>query len=381
MKSLDWHAVCQRRLSRQHLRKPATRMQVAEVVGDLCGIQAQVITAAELAIGARVEGITQEDVRRELWEERTLVKTYGPRSTLHLLPANELSRWMAAMRARSALYESRPYEASGLEPGQAETLLKGIGEALDNRCLTRDELAHEVSDRVGSWARESLQSTWGIMLAPAAYEGLLCFGPSQGSKVTFVRAEQWVKGWKEVNPISALKGVTRRYLATYGPATYRDFGRWFALKPEDALSTITSLGEEVEEVDFEGLKAWVLSADLERWSRSGDREESNVRLLPQYETYVLGNGPRDRIVPEIAHKRIFSYGRGRYEGAVALPILLVDGVVSGIWERKMGSKSAKLRVEPFVELTSHQRTLLEAEAHRVGAFFGIEVELTLGRLD
>jgi Winged helix DNA-binding domain len=50
-------------------------------------------------LGARVAGVTQQDVREALWGERRLVKTYGPRGTLHLLPAGELPMWMAALQA------------------------------------------------------------------------------------------------------------------------------------------------------------------------------------------------------------------------------------------------------------------------------------------
>src|SRR6185369_5784463 len=107
-----------------------------------------------------------------------------------------------AMRARQFLRETRWYEGAGLEPGQAEALLQAIGEALDGRSLTREELAGEGGQRAGSWAREWLTSTWDSLLGPAAYTGLLCFGPSQGSKVTFVRADQWIGAgvWKELDP-------------------------------------------------------------------------------------------------------------------------------------------------------------------------------------
>src|SRR6476620_11421011 len=103
MKSLTWAEVCAHRLLRQHLVEPAPASDMAEMVGAVCGIQAQVITAAELAIGARVESVTQQDVREAIRERHSLVKTYGPRGTLHLLPAAELSLWMAAMRAREEL--------------------------------------------------------------------------------------------------------------------------------------------------------------------------------------------------------------------------------------------------------------------------------------
>ncbi len=60
------------------------------------GIQAQVMSAAELALGARVDGLTPQDVQSALWQERTLVKTWAMRGTLHLLAAHELPLYVAA---------------------------------------------------------------------------------------------------------------------------------------------------------------------------------------------------------------------------------------------------------------------------------------------
>jgi hypothetical protein len=262
-------------------------------------------------------------------------------------------------------------------PGQAEALLAGIAEALDGRCLTREELAAEVARRAGPWAKETLASTWGEMLAPAAYTGRLCFGPSQGSKVTFVRADQWAGTWADLDPEEALIEVSRRYLAAYGPATHQDFARWFWLKPAEARRVMESLAAELEEVEVEGHRAWMPARDADHnWPSS----EGSLLLLPQYDCYVLGAVPRDRVVPEAARKRIAGHGRGRFEGAVGLPVLLVDGVVAGMWERHTRGKRTELKVEPFAQLTPVQREQLDAEAARVGRFFGTEVSLTLGRL-
>ncbi|HEX8227727.1 MAG TPA: winged helix DNA-binding domain-containing protein [Chloroflexia bacterium] len=378
MRSLTWNEVCERRLRRQYLLERAPVSRMVDVVGAVCGAQAQIITAAELTIGARVNGVTQQDVREEIWERRSLIKTYGPRETLHLLPAGELPLWMAAMRARQSLKETQWYEASGLEPEQAEALLTGIGEALDGRCLTREELADEVAQRAGSWAKDRLASTWGELLAPAAYTGRLCFGPSRGSKVTFVRADQWAGTWEDLEPDAALVEVFRRYLRAYGPAAHQDFARWFWLKPQQARRLMDSIAGELEEVEVEGRTAYILAEDADT---TPAHEAGQVRLLPQYDCYVLGGVPRDRLVPEAARKRISGHGRGRLEGAVGLPVLLVDGMVAGIWERHVRSKRVELKVETFVELTAPQRVQLEAEAARIGDFLGLEAALVLGSLE
>ena len=58
-----------------------------------------------------------------------------------------------------------------------------------------------------------------MILKPVARRGLLCFGPSRGASVTFVKPQQWLGAWREVDPDEALLEVARRYLRAYGPAT------------------------------------------------------------------------------------------------------------------------------------------------------------------
>lgn len=378
MRSFTWEAACRRRLARQRLLAPAPAAQLVETARAVGGIQAQILSAAELAIGARVADSTRQDVQAALWEQHALVKTYGPRGTLHLLPADELPLWMAALQAAEALSGPPWYQRAGLEPSQADELLDAIGDALDGRCLTRKELADVVTSQVGEWARERLLSAWGELLAPAALAGKLCFGPGSGSQVTFVRADQWIGHWEQHDPYAALVELCRRYIATYGPATHQDIAHWFRLKPEQARGLMESLTAELEEVDFLGRRAWLLAADA--WDDPQEAGESSLWLLPQYDCYLLGCGPRGRIVPEVARPRVNTYGRGRFESATGLPVLLIDGAVAGIWERRRQGKATELRVESFVGLTARQHEQLEAEAARIGAFLGMTTALSLGVL-
>src|SRR6187455_1106442 len=99
MRELSWDEVRARRLDRHHLLEPAPRERLGEVVSEVGGIHAQVQGSAELQLAARVEGITQADVREALWERRELVKAWTLRGTLHLHPAGELALWLSARRA------------------------------------------------------------------------------------------------------------------------------------------------------------------------------------------------------------------------------------------------------------------------------------------
>lgn len=380
LRTVSWDQVCAWRLARQRLAEPAPAARMVETVAALGGVQAQILSAAELAVGARVEGVTRQDVQAELWERRGLVKTWSIRGTLHLLPAGELPLWMAAVRATPDWRSGRWHELRGFSRAQADTVLAAVGEVLDGRRLTREEIAVEVGGRVGDWARELLLSGWGTMLQPAAYAGLLSFGPSQGAKVTFVRPDQWTGRWSEVDEDAALAEVARRYLAAYGPAPHQDLARWLGLRPPDARGLLASLGDEAEQVGVEGRRAWLLAADAEDAAGWTGSARGTLHLVPQYDTYVLGCGPRDRLVPEAARPRIREHGRGRFEGPVAHSILLLDGVVAGMWERRRRARTVELRVEPFTALSAAQRRRLDAEADRVGAFLGAPAALVIGTL-
>lgn len=375
--SYSWDRVIGRRLGRTFLESPAPVGQLTAVASAVCGLQAQILTAAELALGIRVREATVTSVREAMWSTHQLVKTYGPRTTLHLLAADDVPVYMAALRARERLAPELWHAKLNVSASQATELLEAIAEALDGRALTREELARAVADRVGEWAREPLASTWGEFLPPAAFRGWLCFGPSQGSKATFVRADQWVPGWRVVDPDAALRDVLVRYATSYGPITARDFAQWFWLTPAAAQSVIDTNADALTRVSVAGGYAWLPAGSDEPTPK---QQRETLRLVPQYDCYVLGSNPRESIVPDKARQRIATHGRGRFEGAVGLPVVLINGIVSGIWERRERASEVLLRVETFEPLTVSQRDLLDIEAERIGAFFGKRAALRVGRL-
>ena len=223
MRSLTWDEVRSRRLARSHLHERAPADRLVEVVRDVCGIHAQVMGSAELQLAARVDGITQDDVRAALWERRELAKTWTLRGTLHIHPADELVLWTAARRAvvgeADYVADERRERRRPWSPRSARRCA--------GRRLLREELADAVVARVGAAPREKLASGWGYYLGDAAIADVLCFGPPQGQKVTFVHPDDWLGAQREWEPHEALREVARRYAETYGPVTHRQFREWF----------------------------------------------------------------------------------------------------------------------------------------------------------
>ena len=353
---MDWDEIRAGRLARNHLAVRAPAERLVEVVRDVCGIHAQVMGSAELQLAARVDGITQQDVRDALWKRRELVKTWTLRGTLHIHPSEELGLWTAARRAvlGEADYVT---EDAAIVPA----VVAAIGEALAGKTLTREELADAVSERVGPSPRELLASGWGYYLGDAAIAGVLCFGPPSGAKVTFVHPADWLGPQPEWEPREAMREVARRYAETYGPVGQRQFREWFTSKSLTADDT-KRLFDELDLPELE----------------PPPRVERSVLLLPEYDVYVMGFREREQLVPPAVREQVAAHGKGRYEGPAGTPFLLVDGVCTGIWSRKKSAKRIELTVELGRKLSRDERAGVEAEAERIGAFLALEPVLSIG---
>src|SRR5689334_23255915 len=130
MISLTWEQVQAWRLEQQCLARRVDQRNFVQAVEQVLGVQAQVMSAAELAIGARVDGLTQEQVQRALWQDRTLVKTWAMRGTIHLFAAADLPLVVAARCADGARYRFHDFLQLGFTEGQYDEFLRAVPEVL-----------------------------------------------------------------------------------------------------------------------------------------------------------------------------------------------------------------------------------------------------------
>jgi hypothetical protein len=378
MVSATWHQVRARRLERSSLVTRAGAERLVEITSTVGGVHAQIQASAELQLGARVANVTQADIRAALWGRRALVKAWTLRGTLHLHPAGELAVWHAARRAGSNASAQDHLEAWRDPAGvvhppiggeQVQQIREAVWDALDGRRLTREELTEDVVRRVGPGPRERLRSGFAFFLAD------LCQGPPQRSKATFVRPDQWIDGWQEIDAEQALLVSCRRFLYAYGPARPKDFREWFGGRGFDAERSqwvFQSLGGEIEEVDVEGRRAHVLAGDTTFADALG-----TVRLLPEYDVYVMGFRERAELVPDPVREQLARRGRGRYEGPAGVRFLLAGGLLAGLWERRRRTRRIELRVLPIRRLTRAERAELAAEAERIGSLLDLQPTLSI----
>jgi hypothetical protein len=262
-------------------------------------------------------------------------------------------------------------------PEQADEVIAAIGDALVDTQLTVDELTEAIVDRTGGWAAEptmeafqELWPRWRQLTSTAAHRGMLCFGPNRGSKVTYTNPHRWLPGFRPDDGDRALRTLATRYLYAYGPATPQHFARWLSIPPRRAVELFHDLASELEQVELDGEPGWVIAGD----TGTPRQPYRGIRLLPYFDAFVVAGQPRERLYPGAAATRALTLAgqAGNY------PVLLVDGVVGGVWHQRRFGRKLAITVEPLVELTAMQRRQLDDEVELVGAVMEAKLTLTLG---
>jgi hypothetical protein len=344
-------------------------------VERVLGVQAQVVSAAELSIGARVDGLKRLDVQKALWQDRTLVKTWAMRGTIHLLAAEDLPLIVAARCADGGRFRLHDFLQLGFSEAQYNEFLLAVPEVLGDagdEPVTREALANGVAERMKTpeVSRALLGSSWGTLWKPSMFRGELCFGPGEGRSKTFVNARKWLREWKEWEPREAQQEVTRRYLQTYGPATPRDFSFWWDGGGRTfGKKMFASLGDEVETVDVEGWKATALRSTLESMANMAKvKAKESVRLLPMFDVYVLTQSRNLEPVLAKEHK-----GKVFRPAAWVSAVVLVDGRIEGVWEHETRKGQTLVTARMFATPAEEVRTGMEAEAERLEGFLDTKV--------
>jgi hypothetical protein len=183
-------------------------------VGDVAGIQAQVMSAAELALWTRGHGLSRAEIQSVLWKDRVLVKTSCMRQTLHILPSSEFRIFMGAVRKSRPTAILNQMAKFGMTVRDAEMLSKAIVEALARGPLPQHAVRKRVMETAPKKWRAWMVRVWSIFMLAIA-EGHVCYGPARGAEIALVRTDAWLSGGAHITEDDANQIVLRRYLAAY----------------------------------------------------------------------------------------------------------------------------------------------------------------------
>jgi len=316
-----------------------------EVVRHLIALQAQIPSAAALAVRPRTLGVRAADVARDTAVGGRIVRTWLMRGTLHLTAADDVD-WLLALLGPVVLGKSRRRHAQlSLDSATLSRSADLLRDLLEDGPASRAELfAGLAAHGMDPGGQRGIH-----MIRHAALNGLLVCGPDVGREQTWVlRSAQH----PALDRDAALTELARRYFESYAPAGPRDLASWSGLSVADAKH------------------ASRLAAPASLLSPLPGA--SPVRLLPHFDPYLLGYAEHDHAVAP-GHRRAVWTG-----GGYVLPTVIKDGHAVGTWHSEPGGGRLTVTVTPFGSGRANTANAdeLEAEMADLSRFLDREVRWT-----
>jgi uncharacterized protein YcaQ len=357
------------RLARSGLVEPYGTPEA--VASALAGVQAQILPAAGLALWNRTSGLTHERYDALLHDERTLVKLWGQRGTLHLYPSEEWPLIYGARRAERTWWD-RSVEKSGGDVQAYRTLI----DTLESLLQERGTLGRRDLRQIEPPLEERYLSAWGGVFADLVRRGHACHAGQQGGEGRFAHREHWLPEleWEPPPSEEANIELVRRYFAAYGPGTAQDLAYWRGIRVSAVRPWLAALGEELVEIEVEGQPMLALREDLPLLQASPpEREAWPVRMLYRFDPLLLAHKDKGWLVEREHYNRVWRPA-GHIEGN-----LLEHGRIVATWRYQRKSGGLVINMDPFAPLPQHLREAVEGIAPSIAEFFDMPlVDLEIG---
>ena len=333
-----------------------------DVVAALGAVQAQDYRSALWAIGLRLPAATEADVERAV-ADRTIVRTWPMRGTLHFVRATDV-RWMLGLLASRAVARSAYRRRQlGLEDTDIVRGRHVLVEALQGG---RQRTRPEMMDALQCAGIETVEQRGNHIVRALAQEGLICLATHRGAQPTFALLSEWVPDARALDRDEALCELARRYFAGHGPATLQDLLWWSGLTTAEALSAVELAGHDLARYTVGDTVYWMPPAlpDLPPVATA-------VHLLPAFDEYLLGYRDRSAVLDADAGRRVVPGGNGMF-----LPIIVVNGRVAGTWKASRSKHAVAVARDLFSSLAATESRALDTAVEEYARFVRMPVERT-----
>jgi hypothetical protein len=358
-------------LTRHHLIERLPRGKALEAVGDILGLNAQGALNYQISLWNRVEGLDPSFLPGALQEDRSLVRSWFMRDTVHIVPTADLPVF------RRGLEEGlmREWNRWTVRTGRKESpeswvpLYPRVLKALDGEALTMNQIVEKVG-----WEGEDAKPNLVRLVREMSLRGLICnaapIGPwYHNSEHRFTRVDQWIPGvdLNAVSPADSIAELAMRYIRAYGPASVADFSYWTGARVTDTKPVFEGLSEHLTEVSLEGQRGSYYISSEDESALEAIQPEPFARLLPQFDALIMGHKDKSRFIDTADRGDIFLP-----RGGIAATVL-VNGRVKGTWKINKVRKGWELSLQPSQVLSSEEVEMIEGEIEQMREFTGFEI--------
>lgn len=359
------------RLARLGLAPGTAHPDPVEAARANVGIQSQIESMSLMGLSLRTQGHPDKEATSAvLHDHRQLVRTWGPRDTLHLFaPAH----WPLLVAARPEWGKSARFQAPvDPEVMAAATARVAASEVPLGREDLRDLVPTAWLDAFEHPYFDTPDKKWrfatGRMIWLESNEGRLSHGPKRGSEQLYLPRAAFHPGVDfeaaNLDAIQAARQLTRAYLASYGPASVHDIAHFFGAKVSSARAWVEGMPELVD-VACGDRQLLLAGDDVDALAQAAEGPDGGVRLLPGYDNLLMGHADKSWTVREPAEAKAVWRSAARVAAVV-----LEHGVIVATWTHKTRAKRVDVAVQPLSGWSAGLRAAVEAEAQRVAAFLG-----------
>jgi hypothetical protein len=350
---LDGDTVRRLRLAHQRL-VGSTLSDPAAVVSTMLAMQAQEYAMAKWAVGLRMAGGGSDDEVEAACDAGRILRLHVLRPTWHFVAAEDIRLVLQVTAKRVHQANAFMYRSLGLDTARLDAFSDIIGGMLvGGKSLTRQEIRAALPP---GWV-EDKGFHMAYFLMYAELEGVVVSGPRRGNQFAYALLDERAAPTPDLSDEEALARFVARYLRTRGPATIPDLTTWSGLTVAQVRRALALLGDEVTTVEQDGRAYLLVEGDPS--PAAGLRSF----LMPDYDEY--GMAYKDRSA--LAHPD-HDYWAPPWNRFVVL-----DGVISGAWQRTLRPASVTIEVSMFDLAWDDPRVAAAAEEY--ARFLGRELDL------
>jgi hypothetical protein len=344
-------SIASQRLQNQCITRPRS-VAPGALVAAFGAVQSQEYPFAKWALALRLARSATDAYIDRAFDRGDILRTHVLRPTWHFVAAADI-RWMLQLtaprvHARLAVYMRH----LGLDTRTLTKAMALLERTVGGSCpATRQELRTTLA-RAGI-TTNALQLS--MIMMHAELEQVVCSGPRRQKQFTYALLSERAPTSPQMKRDETLAELARRYFASHGPATARDFVWWSSLTTADARRGLAMINAHSFEQD--GLTYWTTGP-----AKMRERGQPSVHLLPIYDEFLVAY--RDRVAVPAGPS---TYAMGPMKHA-----LVIGGHVVGTWTT---DRTSEVRVTAARRLSAAEGTLVEAEAHRFGRFLGVALRV------
>ncbi len=335
-----------------------------EVVRWMGAVQCQDLLAGQWAVALRTRGHTLTDIERAVAQKK-IIRTWPMRGTLHFVPPSDV-RWMLKYLAqKTVLRASTRYKQLHLDGATFSRSARVFEKTLEGGKRVGRFEAYALLERNGI----SCKGQRGIhILGRLSQDGLLCFGPRDGTPTTFVLLDEWIPPTKIPPRDEAITNLALQYFTSHGPATVTDFAWWSSLTLTEARRALEDIKSKLVAETIAG--ATYCFADI---TKASDKASSEAHLLPAFDEFLVAYKDRTVAIGSVHLKRMHP------GGGILNPTVVVGDQIVATWGRTIREDRVTIDVRAFRDLNKRECTFVEKAAESYGIFLGKHVVVRMNK--